>query len=34
MPQTSAERCAKILEMTDPKALLAGSGWYPGIPLH
>ena len=24
----------EILEMTDPKALLAGSGWYPGIPLH
>ena len=24
----------EILEMTGPNALLAGSGWYPGIPLH
>jgi hypothetical protein len=24
----------EILEMTDPKALLAKSGWYPGIQLH
>ena len=24
----------EILEMTDTNALLAGSGWYPGIPLH
>ena len=24
----------EILEMTDPKALLTHSGWYPGIQLH
>jgi uncharacterized protein YjaZ len=23
----------EILQMTDPKAFLAKSGWYPGIPL-
>jgi hypothetical protein len=33
-PQHVNSGLREILEMTDPKAFLAKSGWYPGIQLE